>query len=88
MMQNGLTTFPAPRVYLYCHAVDMRRSYSNVKLACMWMLQYNFVDQRANDSFLVRVIHSTIMPDRLDFRSGSLPLLKQLRINRRWGWLE
>ena len=30
MMQNGLTAFSAPRVYLYCHAVDMRRSFDGL----------------------------------------------------------
>jgi transposase len=30
MMQNGLAAFSAPRVYLYCHAVDMRRSFDGL----------------------------------------------------------
>lgn len=30
MIQNGLTAFSAPRVYLYCHAVDMRRSFDGL----------------------------------------------------------
>lgn len=30
MMHNGLTTLSAPRVYLYCHAVDMRRSFNGL----------------------------------------------------------
>ena len=30
MMHHGLTTFSAPRVYLYCHAVDMRRSFNGL----------------------------------------------------------
>lgn len=30
MMQGHLTTFSAPRVYLYCHAVDMRRSFDGL----------------------------------------------------------
>lgn len=30
MMPGGLTTFSAPRVYLYCQAVDMRRSFDGL----------------------------------------------------------
>ena len=30
MMHGHLTTFSAPRVYLYCHAVDMRRSFDGL----------------------------------------------------------
>ena len=30
MMQDGLITFSAPRVYLYCQPVDMRRSFDGL----------------------------------------------------------
>lgn len=44
MMHSQLTTFSAPRVYLYCHAVDMRRSFNGLMAIVQTELQRDVRD--------------------------------------------
>ena len=56
MMHNGFTTFSAPHVYLYCHAVDMRRSFNGLMAIVQAELQrdvrdgelFVFINRRAD----------------------------------------
>jgi len=56
MIPSQLTTFSAPRVYLYCHAVDMRRSFNGLMAIVQTELQrdvrdgelFVFINRRAD----------------------------------------